>query len=465
VLKRPFRNALLLLGGEGVSRLVGFATTALLARRLGVDTFGQLGFATAVLAYGVSLSDFGLITTGTRRTAESQADPVPFARRVLGVRLVAGLLAAILIVGTALVVPRPNAVRTLIAAYAAVTVLQAVSLEWLFFGLERTGLVAAARSLTAAAYFGGCLLLVRGPSDVLAVPAAFAAATGIGAALIAISAAARLSSRVLMPSLAGWRDVLRASWPVGLAGFLTQAHVNCGLVFLGLLRPDHEVGLYASASKLVMVFLALDRVFYTVFLPVIARTLSSGRGRAGDVLLSAARIGLATGLPLFVAAVTLAPWALRLVMGTDYTAAASALRVLAIFLPLTMVNSAFGYAVVAGGRETTFLRNVAVSAMASIAASLLLTLAAGAVGAATALVVGEGLMLAMMVVSTRHLTKLPISARFASPLVAGVLMGAAMLLLARLPVLALAVGLVVYGTALLLTRGVTIAELTHARQQ
>ncbi|MFO7651408.1 MAG: flippase [bacterium] len=462
MLKRSFRNALLLLSGEGVTRLLGFVTTAILARRLGVDAFGQIGFATAVLAYGVSLSDFGLVTTGSRRTAESSNDPTTLARRVLGARAVTGMIAACLVVTVALLVPKPPQVRLLVAAYAVVTLIQAFSLEWLFFGLERTGRVALSRSLTSAIYFGLCLALVRGSADVLMVPAAFAVATATGVLFLAVLAAARFSARALRPSLSGLRDTFKSSWPVGLAGFLIQAHVSCGVVFLGLLRSDAETGLFTGASKLALVFLTLDRVLYTIFLPVIARTLASARERVREVVSDAARIALAIGSPLLVGTATLAPWLIKVVLGTEYADAAATLRLLGVFLPLTLVNSVFSYTVIASGRERLFLRNVAISAALSVVGSAALTATIGPLGAAAALILGEALMLLLMARDCRRIAGLHFDLRIASPILAGACMLAAMLLFGRsAPVAALAAGLAVYVVTLFATKGVTLEEIVH----
>lgn len=462
MLRRSFRNALLLLGGEGVTRLLGFVTTAILARRLGVDAFGQIGFATAVLAYGVSLSDFGLVTTGSRRTAESSNDPTTLARRVLGARAVAGMIAACLVVAVASLVPKPPQVRLLVATYAVVTLIQAFSLEWLYFGLERSGRVALSRSLTSAAYFGLCFVFVRGPADVLTVPVAFAVATATGVLFLAVLAAARFSARALRPSLSGLRDTFRSSWPVGLAGFLTQAHVSCGVVFLGLLRSDAEAGLFTGASKLALVLLTLDRVLYTIFLPVIARTLAFAGERVREVVSDAARIALAIGVPLLVVTATLAPWLIRIVLGTEYADGAVTLRLLSAFLPLTLTNSVFSYTIIASGRERLFLRNVAVGTALSVACSAVLTATMGPLGAAAALVSGEALMLLLMARDCKRIVGLHPDLRIASPILAGACMMAAMLLLgSSAPVAALAAGLAVYAVILFATKGLALDELVH----
>jgi len=80
---KPARNALFLFGGEGASRLLGFLTAAVLARRVGVDGFGQIGFATAILAYGMVITDFGLVSLGTREMARDKSRAQQLAGSVL----------------------------------------------------------------------------------------------------------------------------------------------------------------------------------------------------------------------------------------------------------------------------------------------------------------------------------------------------------------------------------------------
>ncbi len=461
MLRRPFRNALVLLGSEGVTRLLGFATTAILARRLGVETFGQLGFATAMLAYGVALSDFGLVTTSTRRMAEAGPHVVSTARSLLGVRAVAGFVAAALLATATLFLPKPPIVRLLVATYAAVTLVQSLTIEWLFVGLEKTGRVALSRLLTTVSYFGLCLFFVKGPANLLAVPVSFATATALGAMLLAIGAARDMSARILVPSMHDWRGILRSSWPVGLAGFLTMAHVNCGMTFLALMTSDREAGLFAGASKLVFVFLAVDRVFYTVFLPVVARALQGTRENAARVVGAAVRIALAVGIPIFISVCVLAAPLLSAVMGGGYAGGALSLRVLSLFIPLTMVNSVFGYTVIAGSKERTFLLVSGIAALVSVASSLVLTTVLGGIGAAVALVCGEALMLVIMAIACTRVVRIVLGLRVLSPLLAGAMMALPLMLLRSSPLAGLLTGGLVYLGVLLATGGVRPAELVR----
>ncbi len=458
MLRPQLRNALNLIGGEAATRLLNFFATVLLARRLGIDTFGQLGFATAVMAYGVALSDFGLVTTGTRLTAQHRSDPVVPAGSVFGTRLAAGAVAALLTLVAALLLPKTPTARLLVAVYALAVVVQTLSLEWFFLGLEQTLIVALARTVTAVGYLAGCWLFVRGPADVLVVPVALVLAMLAGSLILWLSATFR-QAKPLHPTLRGWRPILTASWPIGLAGFAAQLHMNCGPVALGLLRGDYETGVYSGAARIALVLLAIDRVFYSVYFPVIARAVSASRERVVSIISLATRLALAVTLPFSVLLTALAPWVVTQILGARYLASAQSLALLSAFLPLTVVNSVYGYALMADGRERVFLQNVVIGAAASVTAAVVLAAVFGVVGAALALLAGEALMVALMIRSCWRAFAVRFERRLAAPFVAALLMVAVVLLFRHQRFLQVSVGLLVYVTVLVLTGGVRRQDL------
>ncbi|MDQ3080743.1 MAG: hypothetical protein M3R07_00845 [Gemmatimonadota bacterium] len=82
----PLSNFIALGTGEVIARAAGFIATALLARRLGVESFRVLGFATATIAYsGLALTGgFGVITA--REVARRPEDAARIAADATAVR-------------------------------------------------------------------------------------------------------------------------------------------------------------------------------------------------------------------------------------------------------------------------------------------------------------------------------------------------------------------------------------------
>jgi O-antigen/teichoic acid export membrane protein len=464
-LRGAARNAAFLFAGEGFSRVFGFLTTALLARRLGVDAFGQVGFATAVLAYGVAVTDFGLLTTATRAVAHDRSTVSDSAASLLPLRLLLALAAVGCICLLAAFLPKPATVRWLMAIYASGIIVQSLMMEWLFVGVERMAWIAISRASTNATYFLLVLIFVHSPGAVLLVPVAFVGATLLGAAILLASYRAGYGPLRLRWRPGEWRGLLGEAWPIGLASALTQVHVNIGIIGLGLFRTYGETGGFNSAYRLVFFLMTLDRVFYTVFLPVVSRYVATQRDRLGELTGTAIRLVLAVALPLCIGMFILAAPIMGLVFGRAYTSAVPELRIMTWFLPLSMLNSLAGYTLVSAGMERRFLRNTAIGVAVAVLANVIGILLFGARGAAMAIVVGEAAILCVMLPDFLSFARPHVGLRTLAPVLSVALMAPIVFFAQKWGLAAaIVVGAISYGAAVTATRGLTAADIGLVRR-
>ncbi|MCX6840770.1 MAG: flippase [candidate division WOR-3 bacterium] len=463
-MRGPVRNAGFLFAGEAASRVFGFLTTAVLARRLGVDGFGQIGFAAAVMAYGVVFTDLGLTTVGTRSVARDRSQAGGLVGSVVPLRLLLSLVAAAAIVLIALVLPKPAPVKWLLVLYAGAVIVQSVIFEWVFIGAEQMGFVSLSRIVTNSGYFVLVLFLVRSPGCLLLVPVAFGIATAMGALVLLVAYAPRFGPPPPRFRLTGWRELLRSAGPIGAASLLTQLHVNLGLILLGLTATFQQTGIYNSAYRLVFFLMTLDRVFYTVFFPVVSRFLKDQPTRLAELVGTAMRMILALSVPFCVGAFILARPILGLVFSTGYVGAFPVLRILVWFLPLSMFNSLAGYTLLAAGNERLFLRNTAIGVGAAVVFNLVAIPLAGSTGAALAIVAGEAGLLVLMGRSLLAMVRPKLELRTVAPLVAAAAMAVVVYLLRGMNVFGcVGFGALTYSVFLLLLRGVTADDIGLAR--
>jgi len=460
------RNASYLFAGEAASRVFGFLTTAVLARRLGLDGFGQIGFAAAVMAYGVVLTDFGLLTVGTRSVARDRSLAEAVVGSLAPLRLLFGLAAAAIMVLIALLLPKPGTVKWLLVLYAGAVIVQSVMLEWVFIGVEKMSIVSLSRVATNCTYFGLVLTLVRSPADVLLVPAAFGGATALGALVLFSAYVLRLRLPRVRFAPARWRELLKPAWPIGAASLLTQLHVNIGLILLGLVATFQQAGVYNSAYRLVFFLMTLDRVFYTVFFPVVSRFLRDQPGRLAELIGTATRLILALSIPFCAGAFVLARPTLELVFGTAYSGASTVLRILVWFLPLSMLNSLAGYTLLAAGKEREFLRNTAIGVGAAVALNLVAVPLAGATGAALAIVVGEACLLALMGQGLLKMVRPRLDIGALAPLAAAAAMAVVVYVLRDMNLVGrIGFGVLTYSVLLLVLKGITPEDIGLARNR
>jgi O-antigen/teichoic acid export membrane protein len=463
-MRGPVRNAGFLFAGEAASRVFGFLTTAVLARRLGVDGFGQIGFAAAIMAYGVVFTDLGLMTVGTRSVARDRSLTGELVGSVVPLRLLLSLVAAAATVLIALVLPKPAPVKWLLVLYAGAVIVQSVMFEWVFIGAEQMGFVSLSRIVTSCGYFGLVLFLVRSPASMLFVPVAFGIATALGALVLFVAYAPRFSLPRPRFRRAGWRELLKSAWPIGASALLTQLHVNLALILLGLTATFQQTGIYNSAYRLVFFLMTLDRVFYTVFFPVVSRFIKDQPARLPELVGTAARMILALSIPFCVGAFILARPILGLAFSADYVGAFPVLRILVWFLPLSMFNSLAGYTLLAAGNERPFLRNTTIGVGAAVVFNLVAIPLAGTTGAALAIVGGEACLLVLMGRGLLRMVRPKLELRMLAPLVAAAAMAVVVYLSRGMNLFGcIGFGALTYSVFLLLLRGITAEDIGLAR--
>ncbi len=464
-MKRPARNVLFLFAGEAGARFFGFLVSAFLARSLGVDGFGQIGFAMSIMAYGIICTKSGLLAVGIRESAQDRSRIPALTGNILSLRFILGGIAVLGMVVFALLVHKDPTVKWLLVVFSLGVIAQALLLEWVFMGIERTEYISVARILTNLVYFVLVIVLVRGPGQILLVPIAFSAATLAGAAVLWVAFARRFGRPRLRLHKPTVKFLVSRAWPIGIATILTQLHVNLGIVGLALFRTDVEAGLYSAAHRLVFFVLMLDRIFQAVFYPVISRHIKYNRAGLPVLAGTALRAILAAGLPVSVGFFLLASPVVLLVFGGDYAGSVPVLQTLIWFIPLSLLTSLAGYSLLASGRERRFARNTVFGVAASVLFIAFGIAFRGTQGAAFGIVAGELCLLGFMARDFLKTVKPRAGWRTLVPVFACVGMVPAIILLRDWNwVVAAVAGAAVYLAILALGKGITLDDLGLLRK-
>lgn len=264
--------------------------------------------------------------------------------------------------------------------------------EWTGYYLRGRGLVVAESLVLSTdcllAFVLGAWTLSRGAGPAgLAISQLVAHAAAFG---LALAAARKLAPVSLAPSKPGdAKSFVRTALPTGaaiLASIASWRLGTLGLLWLSPAGTTDVVGLYSAAHRVLEGARFLPVAFAAAFFPGFARP---GRS-AGPFRLVFVMTATAALASLALVFRPVAGAAVRVLLGTGFDAAPEILSVVFLAFPFLSANSVISQYLVARGREKT---NAAVSLvhLACHAAALwLLVPRLGAMGAATALVVAEG---------------------------------------------------------------------------
>ncbi len=403
-LSRLARGGLENLLGSVVQGLSGFAVVVLVARGWGAGGVGAFLLAVALFNIAQTLArlgaDVGLVRFISAALAVGRGGDVgPTLRLALVPVALAGVAAGALL-------------------FAAAGPLAALLAEGAQQGELRTHLRVLGSCVPVAAVHMTLIVGTRGfrtmtPAVVvekiarpLAQTAGVAAATWLdaepawislawgGSFVLALVPAAVWSRRLVAgqgpPSrpAAGQAAALRSFWsfsaPRGLAGVFQIGLLWFDTLLLGALGTTQDAGIYAAASRYLLVGQFVQLALVDVVQPAIGAALATGdTGTARRMYQTGTAWQMALAWPVYITLGMFAPLFLS-VFGPGFTAGAPALTILCLAMLVATGAGPVDAVLLMGGRSSTSLANSAGAFGLNVALNLLLIPRFGVIGAALA---------------------------------------------------------------------------------
>jgi O-antigen/teichoic acid export membrane protein len=440
--------------GEAAARLIAFATTLLIARRLGAEGLGVVSFAFAILLYLQRVVDAGFdLGIGIREAASRRQNLRDFVPPVLTFRLALAAATIGVLVVAALIAKEVEG--DMIMLYALTLIPLALSTRWVLTGMGMTAIAGFSRAVGEAVVLIVVFLVVSSPADLWRVPVSQLLGDSAAALLLltvlhqyGVHASLRWDTRTVRP-------LVRHVAPYVGSTLLGLAIFNADLVFLRAFSDRATVGLYASAYALVSFLINVGATYSLSLITPIAQLADAPVERQLLYGTAWAR-ALAVAVPVAVGGGLIAHQVITTVFGPPFAAAGAVLVVLMFSVPLSVLRSIAVSALMAQGREDILFRTVFIAAAANIALNLVAVPAFGMLGAALVTVFTE---LLRLVLAQRYAGTLGMRApgfgRHWKTAIASIIMAATVALGFRESLLpAILAGIAVYVVALFAVGGV-----------
>ncbi len=443
---------------------MGLLSVVILTRYLGADGYGKFTLVLVYLSiFGIG-ADMGLFTISIREISKNLKRTQEIFSNVLALRavLATGVLGLALAIAWLLPYEPDVRVGILIAGGAHL------------FGLLNSAMVAVFQSRLVMGY--AALADVAG--RIVALGAVIAVAA-LDLGFYAVVATASLGTFITFltstwfvrkyvkikpkKDTALWKSLLKESLPYGLTLVVIQLYFRVDILLLSFLRTNAEVGIYGAVFKVFELLVVFSGFFNNSTFPILNRRLKESAARARAFTQKSFDILFIGGLGIAAAALSLAPFVMRVVGGEEFVAGADALRIVLATMPFTFSVLALGALLLAIGKQKVMLRISIYSLVLNIILNVILIPPYGFIGAAVGTLISEIFLIANYYRFTHKLAGLSLSPRVPlRALAAAAVMVAVMMPLAHLPALAFLAGLVAYLSGLMLFRAVdrdTIDEL------
>ena len=346
-----------------------------ISRVLMTDNVGKINFGNSIVSYVSLIASLGVTTYAVRECAKVKNDREELGRvasQILSINIMSTLVAYLaLAVLLAAAKPLEN-YRVLICIQSTVILFTTLGADWLNTAMEDFRFIAVRTVAMQVLSLLLMFLFVRKPEDYL-IYALISVLASSGANLVNIFYRRRYCRTEFTLNM----DI-RTHLPRILLLFsliLSQTiYVNSDITILGLMKGDHEVGLYSTAVK---IYTIVNTTIASVAWVVMPKLSYFFAGKEYDeinrLLKYSLNYILVLGIPCICGLEIIAPQLIALIAGEAYLGAAPALRILGF----AMLCSFFGGWVgnmtfLPAGRERTSVKISLGSASLNILLNLIL---------------------------------------------------------------------------------------------
>jgi O-antigen/teichoic acid export membrane protein len=228
----------------------------------------------------------------------------------------------------------------------------------------------------------GAVIAVAARGGSIATFAAWLLVTSAVASTAQILLGRRMVPIVLRGARALWPALIKVGVPLGIAGALVQAAERVDQLLVFLLAGSTEAGYYAAAYRVMDAAHFIPVAVTTTAFPVIASVYRTDRERVQRVTQTAFDYLMALTLPAFAVTFVAGGPIIRLLFGSQFSAAASALPVLMAALVANVVGYLANMGVLLSRLERAFVLYAGVGLVFNVAANCVLIPLYGFVAAA-----------------------------------------------------------------------------------
>ncbi len=412
------RNTTWLAAGRIASHVFNIALTVVVARGLGSAGFGQYAFVLAVVAIGNIITIFGTESLLVRDIAAKRGDAARLVAAALALQLVLSATVIILVIGGAGWLPGRTgdtvlALRIYVASLLPLafnSVCSAMLRAW-----ERMDLSALLTCGTAALMASVAFVVLRVGGSLPQLMAALLLAQVVVSVVawylcrvvqpgFALTHAAGIGSTVLL-------GIIRRTWPLALLGGLAILSQRVGVLLLTFLAGDASSGWFAAAFRVVEGLKLAHYSLLAAMSPVAARMVADAMSdepiKDPEPLAGLLHKSMVILVILGVAAALVATLAAKPIIvvlyGSSYGPAIQALRVLAWTLVPIGAAAPTALGLVSAGHERIVVRTAAIGVVVTLAAGVLLIPRMGVSGASSAVLVGESIRCALLLVERNRI--------------------------------------------------------------
>lgn len=363
-------------------------TMPYLARVIGADGVGKIAFASAIVVWIQTISDWGFNLTATRDVAQNRADKEKVSRifsNVLWARCLLTLFSGLLLLIAALAVPYLRENADIIFVTFLLVPGYILFPEWFFQAIERMKYTTIFNLLIKLIFTISVFIFIHEREDYLIQPLL----TTIGYLLCGIGALYLILMKwgytLYRPQWGELTKTIKGSTDVFINNLMPNLYNSFSVMLLGFFGGATANGLYDGGNKFPTIFYNFQSVLSRAFYPFLSRRLDK------HSFYAKLNIGLALIGSIFLIAIS--PFVIKVMLGDEFEKSVIVMQILSFSVIFLAMDYTYGTNFLILNHKEKPLRNLTfVSSILGMSVSIPLVYYFSYIGAAITVLLCRGVL-------------------------------------------------------------------------
>lgn len=331
-------------------------TIPYLARVIGVEGFGKIAFASGVIVWLKTVSDWGFNYTATRDVASNinDADKVSeIFSQVLWARLILMLISLALLLVAIAFIPVFNQNRDILLISFLLVPGNILFPEWFFQAMERMKYITIFSLISKTVFTILIFIFVNEKEDFLLQPLFMSLGFIVCGLFAMYTILVKWKVKLYRPDLPIIYEKIKGSSDVFINNIMPNLYNSFSVVLLGFFGGSVANGLLDAGSKFVNIGQQFLTIISRVFFPLLSRKIDSHSLYA--------KINLSLSVLASLVLVVLAPFIIKVFYTHEFTQATIVLQIMSASIIFTALISTYGsnFMIIEGYEKE--LRNITIA--------------------------------------------------------------------------------------------------------
>jgi len=342
-------NVLISYAGRIVGSALALVVVGIITRSLGQEGFGQYTTVFAFISLFVILADLGLQSLLTREISKAKAGFEKIASNFFSLRLLGSLF--FLLTGVIVSFFFPYSMEVKIGIGIGAVGFFFLSINQLLLSVFQKHLAMHVLAIAevvgrVAQLFFVYLIYKQTHNQFFWFLAAMSASALIIFCVSFVFAQKYIKIRLSF-DFKYWLEIIKDTWPIALSIVLTLVYFKIDTIFLSLMKPQADVGIYGIAYRVLESLIFFPAMFAGIMMPFFSRDAVFDPKRFKEIFAKSLRIIAIFAYPVIAGGIILSYSITNFIGGEEFLVAGGAMQVLFIATGLIFFGNILGRAIIA----------------------------------------------------------------------------------------------------------------------